>query len=246
MTDYLGYFSEKVLRKFGFSESFIDLVWQLISNCWYSVLINGHLEGFFHSSKGVRQGDPLSPALFIIAAEVLSRGLKFLSDSKLVLPYSVPRGCSVVSHLAFADDLLIFTNGSLDSLQVLMSFLVQYEKESGHLINRGKSCFTLGSSAPANRGQTIAAFTGFIQKSLPLKYLGCNLYIGRSKLHLFDDMLAKIEKRLAGWKGKLLTQEGRLVLIQHVLQSIPIHVMSAFSPPKSVLNRIDSLCAKFF
>src|SRR5438270_10288121 len=65
----------KILRKFGFNERTINMIWRLISNCWYSVLINGKSCGFFTSNRGVRQGDPLSPLLYIIASEAISRGL---------------------------------------------------------------------------------------------------------------------------------------------------------------------------
>lgn len=101
-------FLTKVLRQFGFCEVFIDMVWRIISNCWYSLLFNGEVAGFFSSSRGVRQGDPLSPSIFIISAEVLSRGLNFLAQAKCTLPFSMPRGCSLVTHLAFADDVIIF------------------------------------------------------------------------------------------------------------------------------------------
>jgi len=68
------------MRRFGFSETIIDMVWRLISNNWYSVLVNGKSFGFFQSSRGVKQGDPLSPNLFIIVVEVLSRGLNKMNE----------------------------------------------------------------------------------------------------------------------------------------------------------------------
>lgn len=94
----------KVLRKFGFCENFIDMIWRIISNYWYSLLLNGQVGGFFSSSRGVRQGDPLSPSLFIIAAEVSSRGLIYLVQSNQTNAFSMPRGCPIVTHLSFADD----------------------------------------------------------------------------------------------------------------------------------------------
>src|SRR3954465_8257369 len=78
----------KILRKFGFNERTIDMIWRLISNCWYSVLINGKSNGFFKSDRGVRQGDPLSPILYIIASEAISRGLNAMHISFPSLRFS--------------------------------------------------------------------------------------------------------------------------------------------------------------
>ncbi|XP_060202298.1 uncharacterized protein LOC132630740 [Lycium barbarum] len=70
----------QVMKRMGFSEVFVDMIWRILANNWYSNLINGQATGFFHFTKGVNQGDPLSHALFILAAEVLSRALNSLFD----------------------------------------------------------------------------------------------------------------------------------------------------------------------
>lgn len=68
-------FMTKVLRKMGFCERLVGLIFGIVSNNWYSILINRQPYGYFKSTRGVKQGDPLSPTLFILAAEAMSRGL---------------------------------------------------------------------------------------------------------------------------------------------------------------------------
>ena len=92
------------------------MVCRLISSCHFFVLINGKPCGFFQSSRGLRQGDPLSPALFIIAVEVLSRSLNELMGNPKFDPFSVAQGCPTLTHLAYADDIIIFCNGGKRSL----------------------------------------------------------------------------------------------------------------------------------
>ena len=124
-----------------FDEKFIDMVWPILSNNWYSLNINGQVEDFFHSSRGVKQRDPLSPCLFIIGAEVLSTGLIDLFQNKQTLAFSMPLHCPLISHLAFADDMIIFTNGAKQFLQHLMNFLSLYK--IGQSISKAKSCILL-------------------------------------------------------------------------------------------------------
>ncbi|XP_060184581.1 uncharacterized protein LOC132614194 [Lycium barbarum] len=104
------------LRQFGFGEIIIDMVWRLISNNWYSVLINGQSHGFFRSSRRVKQGDPLSPTLFIIAVEVLSRSLNKFHEKPKFISYSMPKWSPQINHFSYVDDTLLFFSGERDIL----------------------------------------------------------------------------------------------------------------------------------
>lgn len=81
-----------------------------------------------------------------------------------------------------------------------MNFLGGYnEKKIGHyLIQKSKSCFLMGSSASSARASSVAACTGFIQKSFPIKYLGSNFFIGRKKIVYFQDLVSRLKRRLWG------------------------------------------------
>ncbi|XP_070040828.1 uncharacterized protein [Nicotiana tomentosiformis] len=96
----------------GFSEHFINMVWNLMSNNWYSVLVNGKSSGFFKSTRGVKQGDPLSLALFILSTGVISRSLNKLFEDKSFVGFRMPKWSDPLNRLAYADDMIIFACSS--------------------------------------------------------------------------------------------------------------------------------------
>ena len=91
----------------------------------------------------------------------------------------------------------------------------------------------------------IADITGFDRGSMPFTYLGCTIFKGKSNQKYFEQLVLKIQNKVAGWKSKLLSPSGKLILIKHVLASIPIHVLSVFDVPQVVLRRIQSIMANF-
>nr|XP_027066533.1 uncharacterized protein LOC113692333 [Coffea arabica] len=234
-----------VLRKFGFGERFIDMVWRLISNVWFSVMINGAAHGFFKSCRGLRQGDPLSPALFVIGAEVLSRGLNNLAAQSSFLGFTVPQGCPGVTHLAFADDVLILANGSATALRRVMRVLEAYQRSSGQMLNAHKSGYLVHPSLSVARRRVIERITGFSRQVFPTRYLGFPLYIGRCKTSFFAEVCQKVMGKILSWKSKFLSSGGRLILIKHVLSAIPVHLLSAAVMPKAVFRIIERACANF-
>jgi len=156
-----------------------------------------------------------------------------------------PRGPQI-NHLSFADDVIIFTSGKRLDIQLIMKTLITYEQVSNQLINRDKSHFMIPVDSPQDITDIIKAETGFTQKDSPINYLGCPLYIGGQRIIYYSQLVDKVAKRISGWQARLLNFGGRLILVKHVLQSIPIHTMAAISPPKTTLQYIKSLTADFF
>ncbi|XP_058111918.1 uncharacterized protein LOC131255242 [Magnolia sinica] len=102
-----------VLRRFGSGDKWITMVEKCWSNSWFSVLLNGEACDFFQSTRGLRQRDPISPGLFILSAEVLSRGFSNLMSSGNCLPCHTCRDCPTVSRILFANDTLLLANGAM-------------------------------------------------------------------------------------------------------------------------------------
>lgn len=141
-------------------------------NNWFSVLVNGESCGFFKSTRGLRQGNPLSPILFIIAAEALSRGFFRLITDEICNPFKLKQGCLQLSHLLYADDMVLLINGSRRSLVAVKEFLQKYQAASGQCVNQRKSAFFCSSKLPARRIRYIKRILGFGKATRGLTYLG--------------------------------------------------------------------------
>ncbi|XP_060190612.1 uncharacterized protein LOC132619866 [Lycium barbarum] len=176
----------------GFAEVFIDIVWRLIANNWYSILLNSQASGFFHSTRGVKQRDPLSPAFFILSAEVLFRALNSLFENNDFRSYGMPKWSATLNHLAFADDTIIFTSADSRSLVLIMKVLYGYEQISGQLILKGKSSFYVYSKVSNVLIQQVENITGFSRGTFPFTYLGCPVTHSRKRKVDYNDLIKKL------------------------------------------------------
>ncbi|XP_060170526.1 uncharacterized protein LOC132601464 [Lycium barbarum] len=122
----------KVFSQFCLFEIIIDMVWRLVSNNWYSVLINGKSHGFFKSSRGLRQDGPLSPTLFILVDEVLARNLNELHDDPAFKGYGIPKWSPQINHLSYAAETILFCSAETVYLRKMIKVLRNYVKVSGH------------------------------------------------------------------------------------------------------------------
>jgi hypothetical protein len=117
---------QAIMLKLGFRTVWVDMIMRLVTSVTFSVLFNGERLDNFKPSRGIRQGDPISPYLFLLAAEGLSCLLKDKVQSSMVAP-SAP----MVSHLLFADDSLLFFKASRENAEIIKDTLQVYCKASG-------------------------------------------------------------------------------------------------------------------
>ena len=130
---------EKIMEKLGFHSRWRRLMMQCISSVTYDVRINGKPSGHIIPTRGLRQGDPLSPYLFLLCAEGLSALIKKASADGLLEGISVSRGGPCLSHLFFVDDSLIFCKATIEECEVLQRVMSKNEKASGQQLNRSKT-----------------------------------------------------------------------------------------------------------
>ena len=235
-----------VMQKMGFGEKWIGWIKWCISTASFSVLVNGTSKGFFQSSRGLRQGDPLSLYLFVIAMEVFSYFLKRVVDGGFM------SGCKVkgrndkgvqISHLLFADDTLVFCQASQDQLTYLSWLFMWFEAVSRLRINLEKS-----ELIPIGRVENIddlALDFGCRVGSLPSTYLGLPLGAPFKSVSVWDGVEERFRKRLAMWKRQYLSKRGRAALIRSTLLNLPIYFMSLLRLPSSVRRRLEQIQRDF-
>jgi hypothetical protein len=208
-----------VLKQFGFGETFCTWIKAILHSAKLSVLVNGKLAGFFPCTRGVRQGDPLSPLLFCIAGDVLSRSILKASTEGKLTPMSLCRNVQVPTHVLYADDIMIFCKGSKSNIRNLMHIFHLYGEVSGQVINKQKSKFYSGAISNS-RLLSITNLLGFGSGSIPFNYLGCPIFVGKPKTIHFKAITDKIKMKMASWKGVLLSIMGRVQLVRSIIHGM--------------------------
>ncbi|XP_071914026.1 uncharacterized protein [Coffea arabica] len=232
-----------MLRSFGFQEPAVDLIFRLVANNWFFVLVNGEPAGFFKSTRGVRQGDSISPGLFVLVAEFFDKGLYSLFQQGRHRFFQA--GGIKISYLAFADDVIIFTRLARETLEAVRDFFKQYQQYSGQKINVVNSGFMCSSGVSKAQVELVSSILGFQRQFFPLVYLGVPISLGRCSSIAFDGILAKVRARICHWSGKLLSMGEKLILIKHVLNSMPLYLLQVLKPPKAVLVALGRLFNSF-
>ena len=221
-------FVEAIMRKLGFAEKWITMIMECIGTVQYSILLDGVPKGYIIPSCGLRQGDPISPYLFLLCAEGLSALLKKSNLEGQLKGLQTSRWGPWVSHLFFADDSLLFGKASLAESREFMEILKLYEESSGQQLNREKTAIFFNPNTSSITHQAIQEFWGSNGVQNFDKYLGLPALIGRSKRSIFNGLEERIVRRLQGWKEKFLSKARREILIKEVAQSIPTYTMNCF------------------
>ena len=153
-------FIETVFLRLGFNAAWTNLIMQCIKTVTYSFLINGSAQGMVKPQRGIRQGDPLSPYIFILCSEVLSGLCRKAQEENKLQGIRVATNSPSINHLLFADDTLFFCRTSNKNVSTLLKILSLYEQASGQRINPLKSGITFSNLAPLLLKEKIKNGTG--------------------------------------------------------------------------------------
>lgn len=232
----------QILEAAEFSSIFVSWIKNCITTTSFSINVNGELCGYFQGKCGLRQGDPISPALFIIAMEAFTSLISGKFDDGQIGYH--PLGINPkVSHLCFADDLMIFFDGKRSSLDGIADALEEFRGLSGLGLNKDKT--SLFHSGLDDQEVTAVSTSGFQQGVFPIRYLGLPLHSRRLRKSEYSPLIDSIRKRLQSWKVRLLSYAGRLQLIKAVIYNMVNFWLSAFVLPKGCLKEIESLCRDY-
>ncbi|XP_013625016.1 PREDICTED: uncharacterized protein LOC106331249 [Brassica oleracea var. oleracea] len=239
-------FISDVLYRLGFHAIWINWIMQCITTVSYSYLINETVYGNVLPLRGIRQGDPLSPYVFILCGEVLSGLCREAGRKGLLQGIRVARGCPRINHLLFADDTMFFCLASQSKCEALQAVLTDYGKSSGQMINKNKSSITFSSKTPPAIKENAKSVLGITKEGGLGKYLGLLEHFGRRKRDLFTSIVDRIRQKALSWSARRLSKAGKLTMLKAVLSAIPTYSMSCFQLPVSLCKRIQSVLTRFW
>ncbi|KAI3797458.1 hypothetical protein L1987_32715 [Smallanthus sonchifolius] len=209
-----------------------------------SVLVNGSPTDEFPIEKGVRQGDPISPFLFILAMEGLSAMLKSASQKGLFNGCRLPNGGPTITHSMYADDVIFIGEWSRENINNLKRILRCFHLVSGLKINYHKSKL-IGVGVSNQECDEFAKIIGCKKESLPITHLGLPIGANMRLSKNWGPVVNKIKERLTSWKAKTLSFGGRLTLVKAVLGSLPLYFLSMFKAPNKIIKELETIRRRF-
>ncbi|PKI72827.1 hypothetical protein CRG98_006807 [Punica granatum] len=228
------------LSRFGVHEKFIAWIHQCIFTSTMSILINGLPHGYFSPKRGLRQGDPISPYLFIISMKTLSRLLYRAEALGTIKGIQVSRSAPKISHLMFVDDLIILARATTTETNNVKCILDKFDSWSGQEINLSKSGVYFLKNTPVTSRREIKEAMGMNKLKKDSRYLSNPFLVKKKRKETFQFIIDEIRDKLSSWKAKLLAWAGQATLVNTMISFIPIYTMSLFRLPKSTLNRAAS------
>lgn len=234
---------DRIMKEMGFPNTFVKWVMNLVQTVTYIFKVNGCFTDSLQAKRGIRQGDPISPLLFVIMVKYLNRCLVKMQDNS---NFNHHAKCErlALTNLAFADDILLFCRGDTGSVNILLNVFKDFSASTGLIFNPRK-CKAFFGCVDEDSKNIIKASTGFEEGRFPVKYLGVPLSSKKINIQHYLPLIEKITSRVRHWSAKLLSYAGRVQLVKSIVCSITQYWMMNFPIPKAVLKKIDVVCRTF-
>ncbi|GJX46034.1 RNA-directed DNA polymerase, eukaryota [Tanacetum coccineum] len=234
-----------IMNKMGFTLNWFAWVKATLTSSRASMLLNGALTEEFDVQRGLRQGDPLSPFLFVLAMEGFHVGISKAYRAGVFQGVSIGSSDIRISHLLYADDAILLCDCGVQNARQIIRMLWVFQLASGLKINLNKSKL-IGIGVGLIEVQQVAKMIGCCAVRLPFIYLGVPMGCNMNRIDSWKPMIDKFNKKLSCWKAKLLSIGGQVTLLKSVMGSLAIYYMSIYKVPATVLKLLESLRARFW
>ncbi|KAG7533510.1 Reverse transcriptase zinc-binding domain [Arabidopsis thaliana x Arabidopsis arenosa] len=232
-----------VLEAMNFPAKFIHWIKLCISTASFSVQVNGELAGFFQSERGLRQGCSLSPYLFVICMNVLSKLLDKAAVERRIGYHPKCKNIQL-THLCFADDLMVFVDGQRRSVEGILKIFDDFARLSGLKISVEKSTLYMAGLSENVQNDILQRFP-FAHGHLPVRYLGLPLLTKQMTKADYTPLLERIRTRLTTWTSRNLSYASRLQLLSSVISGIINFWILAYRLPSGCIKELNKLCSAF-
>ncbi|GKU93781.1 hypothetical protein SLEP1_g7347 [Rubroshorea leprosula] len=228
-------FLDSMMSKFGFRPKWRSWIRECISSATVSILVNGSPTKEFQMEKGLRQGDPLAPFIFLMIVEAPNGLMLKAAEENLFQGVEIDRSSLTLMHLQYADDSIFFCEANEQNVMVLKSILRSFEMISGLKVNFFKSSL-VGLNVDKVNLEDYAEKLNCATGKVPFKYLGVLIGSNPRRMSTWAPVIEIMKRRLSNWKRDSLSFGGRMILLNSVLSSILVYYFSTLKAPKQVLE----------
>jgi exonuclease III len=233
----------EVLQRLGFPTVWLRWIIIALRTASTRVVVNGMPGRKFMHARGLRQGDPLSPQLFVIAMEVATMLFCRATDQGLLAPVG---NCSQIQRISiFADDVVLFVKPTITDLVTIRELLEVFGEATGLRVNYRKTTATIIRGDGQDR-ELVADVLRCQIAEFPIKYLGLQLALKPLTKAQWQPMIDAAIRIAPAWQSGLLSKQGRLVLVQAVMTARPVHHLLITEAPVWVIEELDKSFRGFF
>ncbi|KAJ0780983.1 putative RNA-directed DNA polymerase [Helianthus annuus] len=238
-------FLNSIMDQMKFPRRWRSWVMATLQSARASVLVNGSPTREFECSRGLRQGDPLSPFLFVIVMEALTGIMKKATKVGLFNGIKLSSEGMSLSHLLYADDAIFIGDWAVSNIKNLKRILRCFYLASGLRVNLEK-CSLYGIGVEDHEIEGMADLLRCKKGNFPFKHLGLLVGANMNLERNWKPVIEIFRNRLSLWKARTLSYGGRITLIKSVLNALPTYFFSLFKAPLKVLDALDRIRRVFF
>jgi len=224
----------------------VKLIMACVTSVKYKIRFNSMETDTVVPTRGLGQGDPLSPYLFLMVAQGLLCMIRGAEERGEIEGVRVSRNAPIISHLLFADDSLILMKADKKNANCLNDILNRYCTNSGQKVSEAKSSIFFSSNTKVNVKVEVCDALSIMTEALGDKYLGLPALVRTDRSDCFRHLIDRVSGRINGWKEKLLSLGGKEILIKSIAQAIPVYAMMVFKIPKNICKGITNAISHYW